>query len=195
MVIIMMNHQNALRKWGIGESEYKKAAEFLLKNGCNEFVYDYPNRNAIRAVLEVIRCGDISAEEAHPTVLSERKASRNEAREAFYARIRSNEQKRYEKVLEILRSDEKYMKLAKERCDLDAQFAALPSEGEQDACSGSWLMAAANLRQKMNERMGQLGLFPNDDRKKYRCKECHDTGELPDGKLCDCWKRSVKSGR
>ena len=191
----MTKHQNTLRTWKISESEYKKAAEFLMKNGCNAFVYDYPNRNAIRAVLEVIRCGDISAEEAQPTVLSERKARRNEAREEFYARIRESERKRHEHVLEILRADEVYMKLAKERCDLDAKFAALPSDEEQDACSGFWLMAAANLRQKMIERMGQLGLFPNDDRTKYRCKECHDTGELPNGKLCDCWKRKLKSGR
>lgn len=191
----MAKHQNILRKWEISESEYKKAAEFLLKNGCNGFVYDYPNRNAIRAVLEVIRCGDISAEEAQPTVLSERKARRNEAREEFYARIRKSEQIRHEQVLNILRADEAYMKLAKERFDLDAQFAAFSSEEEQDACSCSWLMAAANLQQKMIERMEQLGLFPNDDRKKFRCKECHDTGELLDGKLCDCWKRQIKRHR
>lgn len=191
----MTTHQNILRKWKISAGEYKKAAEFLLKNGCNGYVYDYPNRNAIRAVLEVIRCGDISTEDAQPTVLSERKARRNEAREEFYARIREGEQRRLEHVMDALRADEAYMKLAKERYDLDARFEALRSEQDQEACCGSWLMAAARLHEKMNERMMQLGFFPNDYRKKFRCKECHDTGELPDGQLCDCWKRKMKSER
>lgn len=114
------------------------------------------------------------------------------ARAMYYARATREEDERLKHVHEILK-DEKELPYYK-----DNHFSVEKDEyGATKKIIFPTLDNHERLRllQIQKERFAKLGLFPNEEKRQYRCEKCKDTGEYTkhgDKRLCRCWVKPVK---
>ena len=90
---------------------------------------------------------------------------------------------------------------AKARAEKDEEFRLAESEikkGEIELAKAEVFapetveriqVRLAESRQKRAAALLRLGLSDEDFEPKFICKKCSDTGFLPDGRACDCYKR------
>ncbi len=78
------------------------------------------------------------------------------------------------------------------------QVTALLSQAKRDAAKADafgldtlpeLLQKVEELNQKRVAILANMGITESDFIPKYHCKKCSDTGFLPDGKACDCYKK------
>ncbi len=107
-------------------------------------------------------------------------------RERYYALLREKAQIRADKFMEKARKNADFASVTSELSKLELElakaeiFAPEKAEGLQ--------RRKAELLKKRKEILVLLGIAENDLTAQYACKKCADTGFLPNGKACDCYK-------
>ncbi len=113
-------------------------------------------------------------------------ADEKSARERFYAARREQAIRQAERAQAAARRDPAYSEAdaAVRRGEIELAKAEIYSPDRADKIAAA-LKAAREERAKA---LGRLGLTERDLLPRFRCEKCSDTGFLPDGRACDCYR-------
>lgn len=113
-------------------------------------------------------------------------ADARNARERYYALLRRKAEDEAERVRAIAGKDATFREAdaACRKGELDLARAEVydPSSAEV------WRTALSDARRRRREALARLGLSEESLLPQYRCKKCSDSGFLPDGRSCNCYK-------
>lgn len=107
-------------------------------------------------------------------------------RERYYSLLREKAQIRADKFTQQARKNAEFSAVISELSKLELDlakaeiFAPDKAQGLQ--------MRKTELLKKRKEILANLGISESDLTAQYTCKKCSDTGFLPNGKACDCYK-------
>ncbi len=107
------------------------------------------------------------------------------ARERFYCIRRQRAEDAAEKVCGAARKDEEFREAERELRSAGSAIGRAEAKGEDTAALRERLHAAETRRARA---MLRLHLTEEDLLPRYACKKCSDTGFLPDGRACDCYR-------
>ena len=138
-------------------------------------VSDIPERSAIPAAQKDYRSEAAIAAD-----------SRSE-RENYYAQRRARALAAAEKVRKTLEQDEQYARA--EAAVRKGEIALAKAEFYEPQNIPSIRSALEQAQKSRAAALLRLNLSEEDLQPKYACVKCSDTGYLPDGKLCDCYKK------
>lgn len=117
---------------------------------------------------------------------SVRSANLRAERESYYARKRSAAIALAERNNDFARSDREYAQAEKQEYKADREIAkAELFGGDIAALKRSWQEA----RNKRLYRLKKIGLTMEDLEPKFECSKCSDSGYLPSGVACDCYRK------
>ena len=107
-------------------------------------------------------------------------------RERYYSLLREKAQMRADKFMEKAKKDARFSSITKELSSLEIELA------KAEFFAPERLPALEEKKKSLfKERKGVLeglGILEEDLTVKCTCKKCSDTGFLPSGKACDCYK-------
>lgn len=107
-------------------------------------------------------------------------------RERYYSDLRAHAELIADRNEERAQKYMPYEKARKTFTGLSIQLAY--SEVANDAVKSRELSDKLKLSEQARlDALKQLGLTEADLQPQYRCKQCNDTGYLPNGKMCDCY--------
>ncbi|MGN1235332.1 MAG: ATP-binding protein [Christensenellaceae bacterium] len=110
--------------------------------------------------------------------------------EEHYSSLRARAESRAERCLSLAMNSEAFrsnhQKLQK------ARFALIRAEVNDPALVSALQSEVRTLTEERRSLLQSLGLKEADLRPDYSCKKCSDTGFLPDGSACDCYKALVR---
>ena len=117
---------------------------------------------------------------------AEQNADARSARERWYALRRNAALERAERARAEAEKDADYAAAERERkkCEIELAKAEVFSPEEVPALRAR--IEAAQAKRKA--AMARLRITEEDLLPKYACTKCSDTGFLPDGKMCDCYR-------
>lgn len=109
-------------------------------------------------------------------------------RQRYYDLIKDQEQARRDKLEALLMRDREYAQAKIELRKIEISLAKADLAGNVD------LLRTLNHRKiellrVTNERMRACGVPKDALEIRYVCKKCKDTGTLPDGRSCDCYRQ------
>lgn len=113
-------------------------------------------------------------------------ADKRSERETYYARLRRKATAQAEKFRAVLERDEDYANA--ESAIRKGEFALAKAEIYEPEKVPALRAALDAARKQRSEAMARLNVSQADLTPKYSCAKCSDTGFLPDGKLCDCYR-------
>lgn len=126
-------------------------------------------------------------------VVSRKKSARETVKAAdeetdrlrYYARLRQAESDRIENL--EARLGKEFAALKQQLGVLEMEIGKAEARGRSDRLRE--LQARRNeIKAAMRKKLEQCGLTERDLEPHYICEKCSDTGVLPDGTFCDCWK-------
>ncbi len=112
-------------------------------------------------------------------------ADKRTERERFYAVRKERAERRANKVKQLAEQSEEYRRA--DSAIREEEIALARAEvfgGETETIK----MLLEEHRAKRVQALAELGLKEEDLLPKYACPKCSDTGFLPNGRLCDCYK-------
>lgn len=108
-------------------------------------------------------------------------------RERWYARRRESAQARAARFVQRAQSDPEYTRVDQELTQVVREAA------KAEAFSLPTLAALKKSQEELEKKrlslLTAMGITPEDLLPKYACPKCSDTGFLPDGRSCDCYKK------
>ena len=107
-------------------------------------------------------------------------------RETFYAQRKAKAERIAEKYLQKAMADEEFAKVSAEITRMQLRLAKAEISGDGSLPTLQAEESALIARKK--EILKRLGLTEAQLTPQYACKKCSDTGFLPSGKACDCYK-------
>ena len=113
--------------------------------------------------------------------------SRSE-RENFYAKRRARALADAEKVRKTIEQDREYARA--ETAIRKGEIALAKAEFYEPQNVPSIRAALEQARAERSAALQRLHLSESDLQPKFFCAKCSDTGYLPDGKLCDCYRKA-----
>lgn len=139
-------------------------------------------------VYPAILNGDFRDKPSQADVTAERAK-----RERFYAERQQAAQNAADKVFNRFMQDEEFKRIHKRLRELDLEIAKTEVKAEQGDTKAKkeivkLTQEQGRLRQSRIAIIERNGLTEDDLLPKWHCKKCADTGYLPDGKMCDCYK-------
>ncbi len=184
-----LNMLSVWRKWEFGEEMILEAAA-RAANTAHPLAY-------INKILSAWKRDGIFSPDAVPTRQegapaagqspAAQAADERAERERFYALRREKAQAAAERFERRALADPRYK-----------ETSARLSEAERDAAKAEafggknlpeLLSRVRALKEQKIRVLADMGITEDDLRPKYICKKCSDTGFLPDGKACDCYRR------
>ncbi len=115
-------------------------------------------------------------------------ADERSARDIYYTRLRDRAMRRVERAEAIAARDEEFSAAERELRSLGLELAKAELSETSDLTPLKERVELAKKRRA--EALARLRLSERDFTPAFTCKKCSDTGFLPDGKLCDCYKPS-----
>lgn len=107
-------------------------------------------------------------------------------RERYYGKLREKAQKRADSFMAQANANARFKEISKELAKLE--IAQAKAEISQPDTLPQVLKTQKTLRAERTEILHSLGITENDLIPQYACKKCSDTGFLPSGAACDCYK-------
>lgn len=115
------------------------------------------------------------------------------ARESFYARRKNKAEANADKVFERAMKSPEFHQATHELRKLDIEIAKAELHKPQDVPG---LVKRQKILQGVRVKaLAALGLTERDLLPKWYCPKCSDTGYLPNGEGCDCYKVAQSDGR
>lgn len=113
-------------------------------------------------------------------------ADKKSEREHYYAVLRQRAQARADKAAAVAAKDESYRAASAAIKAGEIELAKAEIYAPETVSTLSERLEKA--RRARADALLRLGLSEKDLLPKYQCDRCSDTGYLPDGALCDCYK-------
>ena len=107
-------------------------------------------------------------------------------RERYYGKLREQAQKRADAFVAQANANARFKEISKELAK--AEIAQAKAEISQPNKLPEILAAQKALRLERKSILKNMGITENDLAPQYACKKCADTGFLPNGTACDCYK-------
>ena len=107
-------------------------------------------------------------------------------RERYYSLLREKAQIRADKFMEKARKNPDFAGVTSELSKLELALAKAEIFAPEQA--ESLQKRKAELLRNRKDILSGLGIAESDLSPQYTCKKCKDTGFLPSGKACDCYK-------
>jgi len=107
-------------------------------------------------------------------------------RERFYSERRRRAQAAADKFIKKAETNPEYVKVSSDIRAGNIELAKAQVFTPEKANEISSKLKA--LTEKMSEILASMGIKESDLLPAYTCKKCSDTGFMPDGKICDCYK-------
>lgn len=108
-------------------------------------------------------------------------------REGYYARLRQSAVTKADKTRRVAQSDPLFSEA--ESAIRKGEIALAKAEVYEPQNVPALRAALEKAKKQRAEALRLLGLTDDDFTPKFHCAKCSDTGYLPDGKLCDCYKK------
>ncbi len=108
-------------------------------------------------------------------------------RERFYAQRQEEQRRRLDRYINKANENQGF-RLANARLNR-LEFEIAQAETYNPLLLPAIQAEQALMRSKRAESLQQLHMTESDLELKYFCKKCKDTGFMPDGKGCDCYKK------
>lgn len=115
-------------------------------------------------------------------------ADKRSERESYYADLRLRATSAADKVRKTLEQDEEYSRA--ESAIRKGEIALAKAEIYEPHNVPAVRAALEKARASRHAAMQRLRISEENLQPNYTCKKCSDTGYLPDGKLCDCYKNA-----
>ena len=150
------------------------------------------SRYVICADLRRILCGEERAEKGadkprRPLTKSEIDHDARTAYERHFSLLRNAAEQRADAARNVAEADPAYSRAHREIRGLEPKIAFAEVRG--DAATVRELTARRrSLMVSQARALARLGLTAADLTPQYRCKKCGDTGYLPNGHMCNCWR-------
>lgn len=109
-------------------------------------------------------------------------------REKFYAQRRNAAQAKADKMMERAMHDNDFKQAAHRISWMQAELARAEVNGDKDKLR-ELTRQQAILQSIITDSLKALGLTEKDLKPQWYCKKCSDTGYLPNGTACDCYKK------
>jgi hypothetical protein len=109
-------------------------------------------------------------------------------RERFYAQRRNAAQAKADKMMERAMRDNEFKQATHKLSRMEFELARAEVNGDKDKLR-ELTRQQAILQSIITDSLKALGLTEKDLKPQWYCKKCSDTGYLPNGTVCDCYKK------
>lgn len=109
--------------------------------------------------------------------------------EDYYSNLRFQAESKAERCLNRALQNKDFAAI--NRAYLQAKFSLFRAESQNADSLDALRSDVLQLREKRSRCLAELGLTEEDIVAQYTCKDCHDTGFLPDGSACHCYRSLV----
>ena len=113
-------------------------------------------------------------------------ADKRTDRESHYARLRAKAQARAENIRRIAENDSAFTQA--DAAVRSGEIALAKAEVFEPQSLPLLTQRLSEAKEKRTAALQRLNLTDEDFLPQYECKKCSDTGFLPDGKPCDCYR-------
>lgn len=113
-------------------------------------------------------------------------------RERYYALLREHAQSVADKYTAKANADPRFKEISRELSRMEIKLAK--AEVFEPDSLPSLLQAKEKLTRERGERLRALGITEEQLTPQYHCKKCSDTGFLPNGAACDCYRTGDSDG-
>lgn len=186
-----LNMLSVWRKWSFGDDMIIEAA---TRSANTAHPLSYINkilsawkRDGIFAPADIPEkqpAASGAAEQRNAAALA---ADERAERERFYAERRAKAQAAADRFERRALADPQYKRIAAELSTAERNAAKAEAFGQSDLAE--LLTIVKDLKERKKAVLAGMGITENDLIPKYFCKKCSDTGFLPDGRACDCYRK------
>lgn len=179
------------RKWNFSDDMILEAAKRAANTFhpiayMNKILSEWKHEQifTVNAIPEKIPAAVVSKAYLNPAVTA---ADERAERERYYSALREKAQARADRFVKRAESDPAFK-------DVNTRL----SQAERDAAKAevfhpdelpAFLEKISALKAERVRILTAAGITEEDLLPRYRCKKCSDTGFLPDGRACDCYKK------
>lgn len=186
-----LNMLSVWRKWSFGDDMIIEAA---TRSANTAHPLSYINkilsawkRDGIFAPADIPEKQPAASNTAEQRNAAALAADERAERERFYAERRAKAQAAADRFERRALADPQYKRIAAELSTAERNAAKAEAFGQSDLAE--LLTIVKDLKERKKAVLAGMGITENDLIPKYFCKKCSDTGFLPDGRACDCYRK------
>ena len=185
-----LNMLSVWRKWNFGDDMILEAAARAANTAhplayINKILSSW-KRDGVFAPADIPEKRADAPAQDHRSAAAQAQDERTE-RERYYAARRAKAQAVADRFEKRALADPQYKKISADLSAAEREAAKAEAFG-QEGLAGI-LARVEELRARRHAVLTGMGITEADLVPQYACKKCSDTGFLPDGRACDCYKK------